>query len=126
MLNRILFLLVAVGAPTSAVAMLYVGVHPAGTVSIADRFPCLGLAVFALGLGLLHARAGKSRSSAAEAAMWCGLASFMLVAAFASPFLGAWTFVALLCLAGTSVVRLADRARGGPMAASPFQRRIFA
>lgn len=126
MLNRILFLIVAVGAPTSAFAMLYVGAHPAGAVALTDRLPCLGLAVLALALGALHARAGTRRSSAAEAAMWCGLATFLLVAAFASPYLGAWAFVALLCLAGTSVVRLADRVRGGRTTASPFQRRIFA
>ncbi|MEO8310756.1 MAG: hypothetical protein ABI520_06255 [Caldimonas sp.] len=126
MLNRILFLIVAVGAPTSAFAMLYVGAHPAGAVTLAERFPCLGLGVLALALGVLHARAGNGRSSAAEAAMWCGLAAFLLVAAFASPYLGAWVFVALLCLGATSVVRLADRARSGRMAPSPFQRRIFA
>jgi peptidoglycan/LPS O-acetylase OafA/YrhL len=126
MLNRILFLLVAVGAPTSAVAMLYVGAHPAAAVTLAERFPCLGLGALALALGALHAYAAADRKSSAEAAMWGGLAMFLFVAAFSAPYLGAWTFVALLCLAGTSVVRLADRVRHSRRAPSPFQRRIFA
>ncbi len=127
MLNRILFLLVAVGAPASALAMLYVGAHPAGVVTLAERFPCLGLAVLALTLGALHARAGTDHSSAAESAMWSGLATFFFVAAFASPHLGLWVYAALLSLAGTSVVRLADRVRGLRLtASSSFERRIFA
>lgn len=126
MLNRILFLLVAVGAPASAFAMLYVGAHPAGVVTLAERFPCLGLAILALTLGALHARAATDRSAAAEAAMWWGLAAFLFVAAFASPHLGVWVIVALVWLAGTSVARLAGRARRGRMTSSLFRRRIFA
>ena len=126
MLNRILFLLVAVGALASASAMLYVGAQPANPVTLAERFPCLALAVLAVALGALHVRAGTDHSSAAEAAMWWGLATFLFVAAFSSPYFGAWVFAALLCLAGTSVVRLADRVRSGRMTSSPFQRRIFA
>lgn len=126
MLNRILFLLVAVGAPASAAAMLYVGTHPAGTVVLADRLPCLGLALVALLLAVLHARSAANRASAAEAAMWGGLAMFFFVALFASPQLGAAAVVAVLALAGTSVVRLADRVRHLRASPGRIQRRIFA
>ncbi|MEO5843312.1 MAG: hypothetical protein ABIQ33_00580 [Caldimonas sp.] len=126
MLHRILFLFVALGAPASAFAMLYVGAQPAGAVALAERLPCVGFGLIALALAALHARAGTNHSAAAEAAMWGGLATFLFVAAFASPHLGVWVFAALLCLAGTSIVRLADRERSGRMAPSPFQRRIFA
>jgi hypothetical protein len=123
MLNRILSLLVAVAAPASAGAMLYVGSHPAGVVTVAQRAPCLGLAILALTLAGLHARA-HDRAATAEAAMWAGLAAFLLVAAFAAPNLGLWAIVAVPLLAATPFARLAGRS--GQMTASPFRRRIFA
>jgi hypothetical protein len=125
MLNRILSLLVAVVATASASAMLFVGAHPASAVALADRAPCLGLAIVALVLGALHARAATDRASASEVAMWCAVAAFLLVAAFASPHLGLWAIVAVLSLAATSLVRLAGRTRIDA-ASSPFRRRIFA
>ena len=54
MLNRFLFLLVAVISPASSVGMLF-GSHPAGVVTLADRLPCLALALVALALAALHA-----------------------------------------------------------------------
>lgn len=126
MLNRILSLTVAVVAPASAAAMLYVGAHPAAVVTFAERVPCLGLAILAVGLGALHARFAQVRASAFEAAMWWGLAVFLVVAAFASPHLGAWAIVGVLTLAGTSVARLANRSRRIDATSSPFRRRIFA
>lgn len=124
MLNRFLFLLVAVISPASSVAML-LGAHAAGVATLADRLPCLGFALLALALAALHARPTTDRSAPFEAAMWLGLAMMLLVAGFASPHLGIWSVVALLTLAGTSVARLVGRARGRAMA-SPFRRRIFA
>ena len=109
MLNRFLFLLVAVISPASSVAMLFSG-H-ATDVSFAERLPCLALAVVALMLAGLHARPTTDRTAPFEAAMWLGLASLLGVAAFAAPQLGVWAIVALLTLAGTSIVRLAGRAR---------------
>ena len=124
MLNRFLFLLVAVVSPASSVAMLFGG-HAAG-VSFAERVPCLAFAVVALVLAGLHARPTTDRSAPFEAAMWLGLATLLGVAAFAAPQLGVWSIVALLTLAGTSILRLAGRARSGPLAARPFGRRLVA
>ena len=120
MLNRFLFLLVAVISPASSVAMLFSG-NAAG-VSIAERVPCLALAGVALLLAGLHARPTTDRSAPFEAAMWLGLASLLGVAAFAAPHLGVWSIVALLTLAGTSIVRLARRARSRSLASRPLQR----
>ena len=120
MLNRFLFLLVAVISPAASVAMLFSG-HAAG-VSFAERLPCLALAVVALTLAGLHARPTTDRSAPFEAAMWLGLASLLGVAAFAAPQLGVWSIVALLTLAGTSIVRLARRARSRSLASRPLQR----
>ena len=124
MLNRFLFLLVAVISPAASVAMLFSG-HAAG-VSFAERLPCLALAVVALMLAGLHARPTTDRSAPFEAAMWLGLASLLGVAAFAAPQLGIWSIVALLTLAGTSIVRLAGRARRRPLAARLLRRRAVA
>ena len=120
MLNRFLFLLVAVMSPAASVAMLF-GSHAAG-VGFAERVPCLALAVVALTLAGLHARPTRDRSAPFEAAMWLGLASMLGVAAFAAPHLGIWSIVALLTLVATSIVRLAGRARSAPLAARPFRR----
>jgi len=120
MLNRFLFLLVAVMSPAASVAMLF-GSHAAG-VGFAERLPCLALAVLALTLAGLHARPTRDRSAPFEAAMWLGLASMLGVAAFAAPHLGIWSIVALLTLVATSIVRLAGRARRAPLAARPFRR----
>jgi peptidoglycan/LPS O-acetylase OafA/YrhL len=124
MLNRFLFLLVAVISPASSVAMLFGG-HPAG-VPFAERLPCLALAVVALMLAGLHARPTTDRSAPFEAAMWLGLATLLGVAAFAAPQLGIWSIVALLTLAGTSIVRLAGRARRRPLSARLIRRRAVA
>jgi peptidoglycan/LPS O-acetylase OafA/YrhL len=124
MLNRFLFLLVAVVSPASSLAMLFGG-HAAG-VSFAERVPCLAFAAVALVLAGLHARPTSDRSAPFEAAMWLGLATLLGVAAFAAPQLGVWSIVALLTLAGTSILRLAGRARSGPLAARPFRRRVVA
>ena len=110
MLNRFLFLLVAVISPAASVAMLFSG-HAAG-VGFGERLPCVGLALVALVLATLHARPTTDRSAPFEAAMWLGLASLLGVAAFAAPNLGVWSTVAVVTLAGTSVARLAGRARG--------------
>lgn len=119
MLNRFLFLLVAVLSPASSVAMLLSG-PPAGA-TFAERVPCLAFAVFALVLAGLHARPTTDRSAPFEAAMWLGLATLLGVAAFASPHLGVWSIVALLALAGTSIVRLAGRARSRRLALQAFR-----
>jgi hypothetical protein len=124
MLNRFLFLLVAVISPASSVAMLFGG-HAAGA-TFAERLPCLALALVALMLAALHARPTTDRSAPLEAAMWLGLASLLGVAAFAAPHLGVWSIVALLTLGGTSVLRLVGRARRGPLGARRFQRRAVA
>ena len=124
MLNRFLFLLVAVISPASSVAMLFGG-HPAG-VTLAERVPCLVFALVALLLAALHGRPTTDRSAPFEAAMWLGLASLLGVAAFAAPHLGILSMVALLTLAGTSTVRLAGRARGRPAPARRFARRAVA
>jgi len=124
MLNRFLFLLVAVISPASSVAMLFSG-HAAG-VSFAERVPCLALAGVALLLAGLHARPTTDRSAPFESAMWLGLASLLGVAAFAAPHLGVWSIVALLTLAATSVMRLAGRAPNRALAARLFRRRAVA
>jgi len=123
-LNRFLFLLVAVLSPAASVAMLF-GSHPAG-VSIAERLPCLALAMVALTLAGLHARPTRDRSAPFEAAMWLGLASLLGVAAFAAPHLGIWSIVALVTLVATSIVRLAGRARSGSLAARRLGGRAVA
>ena len=125
MLNRVLFLVVAFIAPVCALAVL-VSVNPVGAIAFVDRIPCLGLALVALALGAFHMRALKDPLATAEAAMWWGLASFLLVAAYATPKLPVWALVALLSLAGTSIARLASRSRRVRVAPSPFGRRIFA
>ncbi|HSC64680.1 MAG TPA: hypothetical protein VLD35_13645 [Caldimonas sp.] len=124
MLNRFLFLLVAVISPASSIAMLFGG-H-AAAVSFPERLPCLALAVVALLLAGLHARPTTDRSAPLEAAMWVGLATLLGVAAFTAPQLGVWSIVALLTLAGTSIVRLAGRARARPLAARTFRGRAVA
>ena len=125
MLNRFLFLLVAIISPAASVAILF-GSHATG-VSFAERLPCLVLAVLALTLAGLHARPTTDRSAPFEAAMWLGLASLLGVTAFAAPHhLGIWSIVELLILAATSIVRLAGRARRGPLAARRFGRRAVA
>jgi len=127
MLNRYLSLLVAVVAPASAAIMLIVGAHPVGAVTLAERAPCVGLAVLALTLAIIHMRIAPTRSTRAEAAMWWGLATFLLVAAFASPHLGLLGIAAALLLAATSVARLvAGHGGSGAVPRSPFRRRIFA
>ena len=126
MLNRILFLLVAVGAPTSAFAMLYVGAHPAAAVTLAERFPCLGMGVLALALAAMHARAAHRSFVDGRGRDVVRPGDVPARRRVQRAPLGAWVFVALLCLAGTSVVRLADRVRNGQRAPSAFQRRIFA
>ena len=122
--SRSLTLPVVVISPAASVAMLFSG-HAAG-VSFAERLPCLGLAVVALMLAGLHARPTTDRTAPFEAAMWLGLASLLGVAAFAAPQLGVWSIVALLTLAGTSIVRLARRARSRSLAARPLRRRAVA
>jgi len=124
MLNRFLFLLVAVISPASSVAMLFSG-HAAGA-TFAERLPCLALALVAFMLAALHARPTTDRSAPLEAAMWLGLASLLGVAAFAAPQIGVWSIVALLTLVTTSIVRLAGRARNGALAARSFRRRAVA
>ena len=127
MLNRYLSLLVCAAALASATAMLIVGTHPAGAVAPIERVPCLGLALIALTLAVIHLRTPPTRSARAEAAMWCGLSFFLFVAMFASPHLGLWAVAAALSLAATSVARLlAGHGRNTAVPASPFRRRIFA
>jgi peptidoglycan/LPS O-acetylase OafA/YrhL len=117
-------MLVADVSPASSVAMLFGA--PAAGLSSAARVPGLAFAVVALVLAGLHARPTSDRSAPFEAAMWLGLATLLGVAAFAAPQLGVWSIVALLTLAGTSILRLAGRARSGPLAARPFRRRLVA
>ena len=124
MLNRFLFLLVAVISPASSVAMLFGG-HPAG-VAFAERLPCLAFALVALALAGLHAQPTTDRSAPFEAAMWIGLATLLGVAAFAAPHLGVWSIVALLTLIGTSIVRLAGRSRSPVSALRRAARRAGA
>ena len=127
MLNRYLSLLVCAVALTSAAVMLIAGAHPIGAVTLVERAPCLGLALLALALAIIHVRISPTRSARAEAAMWWGLSSFLFVATFASPHLGLWGIAAALSLAATSVTRLVtSRGRSGAMSQSPFRRRIFA
>jgi hypothetical protein len=125
MLNRFLFLLVAGISPASSVAMLF-GAHPAGAVTLAERLPCLAFVLFALALAALHARPTTDRSAPFEAAMWLGLATLLLVAGFVAPNLGVWSIVALLTLAGTSIVRLVGRAGSRPMKLLLIRRRLIA
>jgi hypothetical protein len=127
MVNRYLSLLVSVAAPASAAVMLIAGAHPVGAVTLAERAPCLGLAILALTLAIIHMRIEPTRSARAEAAMWSGLSIFLFVATFASPHLGMWGIAAALSLAATSVARLvAGHGRSGALSQSPFRRRIFA
>ena len=125
MLTRFMFLLVAVIAPASSVAMLF-GSHPPADITVAERLPCVALAIVALALAALHARPTTDRSAPFEAAMWLGLMTLLLVAAFASPRLGFLPIVAMLTLAGTSIVRLAGRARHRRMRVLRVRRRSFA
>ena len=120
MLSRFLFLLVAVISPAASVAMLFSG--RAAGVTFAERMPCIALAVVALLFAGLHARPTTDRSAPFEAAMWLGLATLFGVAASASPQLGVWSIVALLTLAGTSIVRLVRR----PLALRALRRRAVA
>ncbi len=127
MLNRYLSLLVAAVASASAAVMLFTGTHPLGTVPLAQKLPCIGLAVLALALAILHLRVAQARSARAESAMWGALSFFFVVAAFASPHIGLWGIVGALSLAATSVLRLvASQGRPEAVAQSPFRRRIFA
>ena len=90
---------------------------------MAERLPCLALALVALAFAALHARPTTDRSAPFEAAMWLGLATLLLVAGFVSPHLGIWSIVALLTLAGTSIARLAGRARTRAMKVLTIRRR---
>ena len=127
MMNRCLSLLVSVLAPASAAIMLFNGTHPTGVVTLAERAPCVGLALFALAMAILHLRVAPTRTTRVEAAMWLGLTFFFLVASFASPHLGPWGVVAALLLGATSMARLvAGQGRSGALSPSPFRRRIFA
>jgi hypothetical protein len=123
MVNRYLSLLVAVVAPASAAAMLIAGARPVGAVTLAERAPCIGLAILALALAITDMRVGRGRSARAEAAMWSGLSIFLFVAVFASPHLGLLGIVAALSLAATSVARLvAGHGRSGALASRPSGR----
>jgi hypothetical protein len=127
MVNRSLSLLVSVVAPASAAVMLVAGAHPIGTVTLAERAPCIGLAILASTLAIIHMRFGPTRSTRADAAMWQGLAIFFFVAAFVSPHFAVWSIVAALSLAATSVAKLVDsKRRSGGASPSPFRRRLFA
>jgi hypothetical protein len=127
MMNRLLSLLVAVVAPASAAIMLIAGAHPFGTVTLAERAPCIGLTVLALTLAIVHLRLASTPSARAEAAMWSGLSIFLVVATFASPHLGPWGVVAALSLAATSVARLvAGHGRGADLSQSSFRGRAVA
>ena len=127
MMNRCLSLLVSVLAPASAAVMLFNGTHPTGAVTLAERAPCVGLALFALAMAILHMRIAPTRSVRIEVAMWSGLAFFFLVAAYASPHLGPWGIVAALLLGATSMARLvAGHGHDEALSQSPFRRRIFA
>ena len=113
MVNRYLSLIVAVVAPASAAILLIAGAHPFGTVTAAERAPCVGLAALALTLAIIHMRVAPSPAARAEAAMWCGLSIFFLTATFASPHLGLWALAAALSLSASSVARLFGRGRPG-------------
>ncbi len=126
MLNRYLSLIVSVVAPASAAVMLVAGAHPIGTVTLAERVPCVGLAIVASMLAFFYFRTMPTQSTRAEAAMWAGLSFFFLVAAFALPHLGAVAIVATLSLAAASTVRLLAGSSRGAVAQSPIQRRLFA
>ena len=127
MMNRYLALLVAVLAPSSALALLIAGAHPIGAVSLAERAPCVGLALLSLVLAVAHLRVAPAPSARAQAAMWSGLAIFFAVATVALPRFGAWGLVAALALAATSIARLvAASGSTATVSASPFRRRIFA
>jgi hypothetical protein len=106
MVNRYLSLLVSAVAPAAAAVMMIAGAHPSGAVTAAERAPCLGLAILALTLAIVHLRIAPTRPARAEAAMWSGLALFLFVATFASPHLGGFAIAAALSLAATSVARL--------------------
>lgn len=119
MVNRYLSLLVSAVAPAAAAAMLIAGTHPSGTVTAAERVPCLGLALLALTLAIVHLRIAPTRAARAEAAMWSGLSVFLFVATFASPNLGVYAFIAALSLAATSVARLvSSHGRSGAVSQS--------
>lgn len=123
MLNRYLALLVAIVAPLSAAAMLFAGARPLGAVTLAERSPSVALAILAMTLAALHLRNAPTSSARAEATMWCGIAIFLCVAAFASPHLSVLGIVGTLSLAATSVVRLVAR-RGGSTAQSQGRCRV--
>jgi hypothetical protein len=123
MVNRYLSLLVSVVAPASAAAMLIAGARPVGAVTLAERAPCIGLAILALALAIIHLWVARGRSARVEAAMWSGLSIFLFVAGFASPHLGLLGIVAALSLAATSLARLAARhGRSAALARSPSRR----
>ncbi len=127
MMNRYLALLVSALAPASAAALLIAGAHPIGVVTLAERAPCLGLAILSMALAIAHMRIARARSARAEAAMWWGLSIFFAVATFALPRFGVWGLAAALALAATSVARLlAGARRTAAVSPSPFRRRIFA
>ncbi len=127
MMNRCLSLIVSVAAPISAAVMLFTGAHPVGAVTLSERMPCIGLALLALALAIVHARVAAGRAARIDLAMWSGLTVFFLVASFASPHLGAWGIVAALTLAASSIARLvAAHGRPAVQMQSPFRRRIFA
>jgi hypothetical protein len=126
MVNRYLSLVVAAVAPASAAVLLIAGAHPIGTVTLAERAPCAGLAALALALAFGHMRRVPTRSARAEAAMWQGLAAFFVVATFAMPNFGLWGIVATVSLAATSVARLVAAQRpSGASTQRPFRGRLF-
>ena len=61
MMNRCLSLIVSVAAPISAAVMLFTGAHPVGAVTLSERMPCIGLALLALALAIVHARVAAGR-----------------------------------------------------------------
>lgn len=127
MMNRCLSLLVSVLAPASAAVMVFNGTHPTGAVTLSERAPCVGLALFALAMAILHMRLRPTRSTRVEATMWLGLGFFFLVATYASPHLGPLGIVAALLLGATSMTRLvAGHGHAEALSQSPFRRRIFA
>ena len=127
MLSRYLSLLVCTVAPASAAIMLVMGTHPIGAVTLAERAPCLGLAILALTLAILYRRITPTRPARVESAMWSALSIFFFVASFASPHLGLWGIVAALSLAATSVARLrASHGRYDTTSPSLIRRRLFA
>jgi hypothetical protein len=127
MLNRCLALLVAALAPASAAALVIAGAHPVGAVSLAERAPCLGLALLSLALAVANARVAPPASARVEVAMWSGLAIFFSVATVVLPRFGTWGLVAGLLLAATSLARLAAAPRrSAAVSQFPARRRIFA